>query len=575
MYNSAAKACFCPSISKHFLRAYQQLTTIFYNQMNKRQTFLQGAAILAVTVAVVKVLGAIYKIPLGNMLGDEGFANFSAAYRIYSVLLTLSVAGLPVAMSRLVANADANGDNYKVYRVFRSARTLFFVLGGTATAVMLLFSRQLASLLGNPDASASILALAPSVLFVCVMSAYRGYSQGLSNMFPTSITQVIETSAKLVVGLALAYYFVKTGAKLSTASAGAIAGVTAGAALALLYMVLRVKAPQKPDIHTVSGYRKRTAARKAHNAGHQARLSAELSGGSVLGQLLQIGIPIALGASAQSFISLIDTGLIMNRLQNPGGYTIEQAKVLYGVYSKVETLFNIPSSFIVPLTVSVIPAIASRIASGNRKGAGNVVDTALKLTTLLALPAAAGLSALAPQIVAVVYPGSNWEGAGILSILGLASFFVCVTLVTNAILQAYGHERIPVYALFCGGLAKVSCTYFLSPAIGIRGASIGTLASFAVISIINLSALFAKERFKLSGGTVKVVLATAVMGAVAYLGRAGLSRVTGSTLIQLCGSVVLAIIIYVAMVLGLRVITKSDLEFIPKGEKLAKLLKLK
>ncbi|MDR2360615.1 MAG: polysaccharide biosynthesis protein [Oscillospiraceae bacterium] len=520
----------------------------------KKQSFLHGAAILTGTVALVKILGAVYKIPLGNMLGDEGFAHFSVAYSIYSLLLTISTAGLPVALSRLVAGADALGDKWLVRKTFTSARSAFLLLGGVSTAIMLIFAPQLADWMKDPEARYAIFALAPSVVMVCMMSAYRGYSQGVSDMMPTSVSQIIETVGKLVFGLALAWFLTKQGYGLPLASGGAIAGVTLGAALALLFIVIKVKSP-----------RGNAASATDHTERHASRLA----------ELFKIGIPITIGASVLSILALADAKLILGRLQDVGGYSYAQAKTLYGIFSKVQTLFNIPSSFIVPLTISVIPAIAARLASNNPKGAASVTGTALKLTALLALPAGIGLSVLAAPIVNVVYPGSHMEGAGLLTILGIASFFTCVTLVTNAILQAYGKERIPVYTMICGGILKVSSTYFLTPVLGIRGAAIGTIASFALISILNIFVLAFKTGYRLNGSVVKLLLANAAMGGSAWLIYYAVMRAAGHQLIALGAAIIVAVIVYAVLVIILKIITKEDLTFAPKGDKIARLLKIR
>ncbi|MDR3149174.1 MAG: polysaccharide biosynthesis protein [Oscillospiraceae bacterium] len=521
----------------------------------KKQSFLQGAAILTATVALVKILGAVYKIPLGNMLGDEGFAHFSVAYSIYSLLLTISTAGLPVALSRLVARADALGDKPLVRRTFNSARAAFLVLGGVSTAVMLIFAPQLANLMEDPEARYAIFALAPSIVMVCLMSAYRGYSQGISNMTPTSVSQIIETVGKLLFGLALAWFLISRGYGLPLASGGAIAGVTLGAAFALIFIVLKVKLPRKSTVQITS-----------NTVEHRK---------SQLIELFKIGIPITIGASVLSILALADAKLILGRLQDAGGYSYAQAKTLYGVFSKVQTLFNIPSSFIVPLTVSVIPAIAARLANNNRDGAASVTGTALKITTLLALPAGVGLSVLATPIVNVIYPGSHSEGAGLLAILGVASFFTCVTLVTNAILQAYGKERVPVYTMICGGILKISSTYFLTPILGIRGAAIGTIASFALISILNICVLVFKTGYKLNGSAVKLLFSSAVMGAAAWFVYYAVIRTVNRQLIALGAAIIVAVVIYAVLVVMLKVITKDDLAFAPKGDKIAKLLRLR
>ena len=172
----------------------------------KKQNYLHGAAIMVGTTVIVKIAAFFYKLPLGSMklLGDEGFAHFMVAYNIYSFFLTLATAGFPVALSRMISEADTLDRPAQVQRIFRTAAGTLAAIGGFFTLLMLLFNRQLAVMMGNADAAPSILALAPAVVIVCLTSAYRGYCQGRGNMIPTAFGQVIEEVGKLVVGLTLA-----------------------------------------------------------------------------------------------------------------------------------------------------------------------------------------------------------------------------------------------------------------------------------------------------------------------------------------------------------------------------------
>ena len=196
----------------------------------RRQNFVTGAAILAAAVAATKVIGALYKIPLGNLLDKEGMAHFYVAYNIYNLLVILSTAGLPLALSRLVSQAHALGRVNQRRRVFRVALVLFFAIGAVCSGVMLLFPRQLAVLLHDSKAAPAILALSPSVLCVCLIAAIRGYTQGQGNMKPTAASQIIESLCKLLVGLSLAWLLLGRGYSSDIAAAGAMLGVSIGGA---------------------------------------------------------------------------------------------------------------------------------------------------------------------------------------------------------------------------------------------------------------------------------------------------------------------------------------------------------
>lgn len=340
--------------------------------------FLGGAALLTAAVAVSKLLGALYKIPLGNLLGSRGMGCFQAAYNVYGVLLTLSTAGLPLAMSRLIA--QSRGRPRRQRRIFHVALALFLALGLVGSGVMLTFPRQLAGLLHNELAAPSIRVLAPALLAVCLLSAIRGYTQGQGQMLPTAVSQVVESAGKLVVGLGLTWYLLTVrGVSPEIGAAGAMAGVTVGSLLALLVLALRWL-PSCMGSDTPPSRRE------------------------VLGQLLKIGVPITLGAGGMSFITLLDQSVAMDALQSRLGLGLEEANRQYGEYAFALTLFSLPPSFLYPISVSLVPAISGALGQGDRRTARRHTRTALRMALLLALPSGIGLSVLAGPVLRLLYP---------------------------------------------------------------------------------------------------------------------------------------------------------------------------
>ena len=260
----------------------------------KQNTFFGGAAILAVGIMVVKVIGMFYKIPLLNIIGEQGSADFGNAYNIYAVLLTISTAGLPVAVSKLVSEANATGRQNQVRRVFRLSLALFLTLGVLSFLIMSFGSAQLAGLMNDDQAAPGIRALAPAVICVGCLSAFRGYAQGHGNMTPTAISQIIEALCKLVVGLGLAYWLVKAGADQSHAAAGAITGVTVGTIVALAYMLLNYLMGRSQE-----GLSKDTPD----------------SNGTIVKNLLMIAVPITISSSMVGIVTVIDSSLVQGQLQ--------------------------------------------------------------------------------------------------------------------------------------------------------------------------------------------------------------------------------------------------------------------
>jgi len=207
----------------------------------KKQNFLQGTALLAMATAIVKIIGALYKIPLNAIIGEQGFGYFNTAYEIYNVLLMISTAGLPVAMSRMISQASSLRHYNQVRRVYRTARGIFLALGITGSLLMTLFCRQLARFQNQPDAWAAIGFLGPCVLLICIMSTFRGFFQGQGNMLPTSVSQVLEAVTKLIVGMAAALLIMKATDSIPLAAGGAILGVTASCLLSTFYLFGRFR----------------------------------------------------------------------------------------------------------------------------------------------------------------------------------------------------------------------------------------------------------------------------------------------------------------------------------------------
>lgn len=533
---------------------------------NKSQNYLYGAAILAFGVAIMKILGAIYKIPLGNILGDEGYAYFLVAYNIYNLLLTIATAGFPVALSRMISEANTLGRPNQVRKTFNVALITFAILGAIGSVVMYLFPTELAVMMGEARAAQSIWALSPAVFLACLTSAYRGHAQGLSNMKPTTIGQVLEVFIKVVVGLVLAWYLTKIGKSLAIASAGAIFGVVVGGLVALVYMF---------------GF-------KFKNYKTTEKSSDVADGNSaIFMRLMKIGIPITMGASVMSVITLIDTKLVLMRLQTAAGFTQDMSSVMYGVYGKAMTLYNLPAAFVTPLTISIIPAISACIARKAYKESSNIAQSSVRITSVIAMPMAVGLSVLSYPIMKVLYPSSHESGPLLLCYMGVASFFVCIALITNAILQAQGNEKYPVFSMLIGGLCKIAVNWVLvgNPAINIYGAPIGTICCYFVMCVMNLYFIYksSAEKPSISGMFVRPLISSLIMGVVALAvytpAQSIISGLISSQWLALAVAMMLAIgaacIVYVILIVVLRAITYEDMKLIPKGEKLAKLLHIR
>ena len=529
----------------------------------KKQNFMHGAAILTIGVMIMKVLGAIYKVPLANILGDYGYGLFLATYNVYNIFFTLSTAGLPVALSRLIAEADANGLEVRKEKTFRTAIGTFAVIGILFSSIMFFGNGWLAeSYLRKPDAALSVRAMAPAIFLVCLVSAYRGYCQGNGNMIPTTVDEVLEVLFKVISGLIIAGLLVKAGYDLPVASAGAILGVSIGSVVSLGYMLI-YKKKHYPAVRDRSGKTEST--------------------GQIIMDILRIGIPISLGASIMAILSSLDPGICESRLA-AAGFSKYDAGVLYGVYAKVQTLFNLPAAFMTPLTIAIVPAVAGAMAIGKKAEAEKTSEDAMRVASVISMPMGVGLSVLSYPIVNVLYPNSNAAGPGLLSIMGIASFFICLVLMENAILQASGKEKLPMVALISGSLLKILINWIIIPipSVNIYGAPIGTLFGYCCMAVLDY--IFIRKALGENPHLGKVLgrplFCSVLMGASAFGVYSLCSRLIGTSgTLKMFVSMVLAVlagvIIYAVAVIRSRAITNEDMKLIPGGEKLGRLLHMK
>lgn len=543
-------------------------------QTQKQNSFFGGAAILAAGILIVKLIGMFYKIPLINIIGEAGAADFNNAYNIYAVLLTVSTAGLPVAVSKLVSEANALDRRNQVRRTFRLALVLFLALGLISFLVMFFRADALAGMMNDSKAAAGIRALAPAVVCVGCLAALRGYSQGHSNMAPTSVSQIIEALCKLVVGLGLAFWLVKQGKDPDVAAAGAITGVTVGTVVALAYMVL--------DFLLSRGREDTRGTDRPDSAG------------SILVNILKIAVPITLSSSMVGIVTVIDSSLVQGQLQSALDLTEQASRTLYGNYSGALNIYNLPTSLMAAITASVIPAVSAALARRDRRGAARITGSALRITALLSFPMGVGLFVLGTPIIRLLFPKLNVAVAGpLLSTLGIATPFVCMVLVCNSVLQAHGFINLPVIVMVLGGIVKIVNNYNLVGAIGIAGAPVGNILCFGLALVLDLVVItrVIPNRPRLLPIFAKPAVASAVMGGAAWAVYGLLSRILSSEQVDQAGQTVRAVsrmgnaagiflaiavagVVYLVLVIALRAISRDDLALMPKGDKLARLLRL-
>ncbi len=529
------------------------------NQEGSRgKGFMSGVLLLSASTLLVKIIGLAFKIPMLSYLGAEGMGYFNSAYEIYALLCTVSTAGLPVALSMLVSVARARGDGKGVRKAYRTALTLFLTFGAVGSTAMLIFAKRLAVLIGNPDAFLCICAIAPALLFICSASAVRGYCQGFENMAPTAVSQLIEALSKLGLGILFAHLAKEKGLSVYVTAAAAVLGVSVGTLLSAAYLAF--------------------AKRRTSRAARQLDYSGPESEKGTLRELVSIALPITLGSALLGLTRIIDMTLIMRRLQDIGMSVLESNKI-YGSYTTLALpVFSLIPALIAPVSMALVPQLAAYIEHKNSAGQKSVVETSMRMTVLLALPASLGIIAFAQPMLELLF-SSQAEAVAIaaplLSLLGASVIFSCLITTSNAVLQSYRQAKLPIVSMLLGVLVKLAVSYVLIgiPQIGAMGAPIGSLACNLTVTLMNLYFMSKHAPCRLSPLRVffAPLAASAVSVGAAFLLYKQLEVKLNRAYILLGAAVLLAILLYFVLCIAFKIITSDDMALLPLGEKILKL----
>lgn len=528
-----------------------------------KKNFLQGAAILTVAGLLVKVLGAFYRIPLGNMIGDEGMGYYQTSYVFYNLMFAISTSGLPVAIAKLVSEKRALNDFRGAQKVFRVTFFTMLVLG-LLTSLTILFGAKyiVYSIVKIPNAYYAVLALAPALLFSPLMSAYRGYFQGMQNMTPTATSQVVEQLFRVLAGLILASVLINKG--LSYAAGGASFGASIGSFVGFSTMLVIYFSKRKDIKNEIRN------SKKFKSEGTF----------SILNKILKIAVPITIGASIVPLIGFIDVTIVMDRLKYLG-FSNAEASGLYGQLTGfAQTLINFPQIFSIALSVSLVPAISHAMAKRDINTVNRTISTGIRATLMIGLPAAIGLSILSTPIMKLLYYNTEvsvQESSGnILRVLAFSIIFLTLVQTLTAILQGMSKQNIPVINLVIGAVIKIIITYVLTgiPGIGIMGAVIGTIITYMIAALLNYIAIKRNIKIRLSflNTVLKPIISVTVMGIAVWITYNYLNNIISDKIATIL-SIGIGAITYGIALLFTGTITSSDFEVLPNGYKISKILK--
>jgi len=533
------------------------LTALSSSKEKKTKSFIGGVAVLTASTAVVKIIGLFYKIPMIYLVGVEGMAYFLAAYHIYTLLFTLSTAGLPIAVSILVSRCRASGNISGGEAVYRIASLLFTSVGAIFTVVLYACAEPIASLIDIKEAADCIRAVAPSLLFVSMGSAVKGYFQGCQNMKPTAVSQIIESVGKLGLGLLFTKLAISRGMPLPKIAAAAIMGLSAGVVVSTLYLfVCRIKAKKE-----------------------NYSFSSEHSGKKILKELMAISAPITLGAAVISITGLIDTALISSRLQS-AGYASAVANSMYSSYGNLSIpIFNLIPAFMAPIAISMAPTVADAASRGDKYKERQLLDSSFKLCGMIAIPSSVGIAVFSNEILKLIFPSeisATRVAAPLLSILAPAVFFSCLITLTNAALQAYGKASKPIISMAVGAVLKMITEYLLvgDPRIGIFGAPVSTLVCDVCIVAFNVYYIgkYTCGTAKISELFGKPLVSAAVSSFIVSFAASALLKHCDIGKYILFPIVIIDAFIYLILIIKTGALNKKEIELLPNGRKVYKIL---
>ncbi len=535
-----------------------------------QQSFAEGAAILIVATVLTKIIGAVFKIPLNNIIGDLGFGYYSSAYDLFVPIYGISMTGLPMVVSRMVAERVAEGRYLSAKRVFRVSATAFTAFGVIMTVLMLLFIKPFLALTDMTGSTYySLIAIAPAWLFCCIISAYTGYYEGYGNMYPTAVASIIEAVSKLVFGYTFAYVAVKLTKNVAYSAASAILGVTIGVLLATLFTMVYYKI--KGDYVS-----------KMESADDEKEPRRE-----ILKMVILLAVPIVISSFVTNIASLVDVltvkwqlGSLMSEhtelLEGMYSASIDDYNsaahkllsgetlptFLYGVRSKTYTVYNLVPSVASVLGISALPSLVRVWCAQDHKKEDikNCVNSVLKVTSIIVLPAAIGMTAVAPNIMSLLYKShaSVEIGAPLLRIYGIAAIFSGLSVPLVSMLQAVGKPYVPVRNMLIGAAVKTVLNILLisEPHINVHGAAYGTLGCFLCIFVLNFYSLCKHTKVKpdVSVTLIKPLVAALICGGTAYL----LTMVLGDGILKTILSIAVAAVVYFALLFAFSVISAEE-----------------
>lgn len=540
----------------------------------KHSNFIIQGSILAAAGIIVRIIGLIYRIPLTNIIGDEGMGYYSYAYEPYSVMLLLSYHGLPTAVSKLIAEKNGAGRYKNSYRVLKVGMLLAIVIGAITGAILFFGANFIAGTLNQQPMSAYALkVLGPTLFILSIMGILRGYFQGTGTMIPTAVSQLLEAIGNAIVSVVAAYFLYDAGRKFDLVTgtksyaqaygaAGGTMGTCIGALVALLFLMF---------VYSVY----RNVIQKQIRRDHTKEVE---SYADIAKKLLLISAPIILSSIIMNIGTSVDAAIFSGIMQSH--FKVEGAQVAasWGVFTnKYKILIMVPVAISTALATSIVPDFSEEMAKGNKARLVSKISHVIRFSMVIAIPCAVGLAVLANPILNLIFDNVQSVDINLLRFGSSAAVVYSLSTVSNAILQGINQMNRPVIHAGIGLVLHiivlaVSVRFFKAD---IYGVMVAYILFALIICLFNAFAI--RKMLNYHQEWVKTFLlplvCSCIMGVVVYGIYYGLHLLTKQLFFPLLLSIVLGAILYGVLMLLLKGISENDLHNIPKGEKLVEFLK--
>lgn len=561
--------------------------------------------VLGGSMVIVKLMGMIYKILLSGMYGGVGTGLFNSAYALYNPLFTLSTAGFPIAISRMVSESLTKKRYRDVRAIHRISVPIFVIAGLLCFLAMVIGSFIYVRVINAQNAIFALLCLSPTIFFGCLMSIYRGYFEGMRNMNPTAVSEIIEAACKLFLGFTASFVTMRIcmdqystsgyvfgikcaseaeaqAAAVPLAIGAAILGISVGALFGFVFLFIRYK--RGGDGITAAELKSSPPPR---------------SNGRIIRTMVRTAIPIGLGSIVMSLADMIDSTLVNRRINSimetdPEAllrvygslipdevlYSNTTHTYLYGCYGIALTLMMLITAVTQVFGTTALPSVTAAWTSGDKLKTKQSMETVLRVTVLVTVPAGIGMSVLAEPILSLIYSSPSLAneveiGSKVLAVMGISVIFIATSTPVCSMLQAVGRVDIPLKLYTVGMVMKIIVNYILVgiPEINIQGANVGSIVCYCFVTVVALFMLCRETKIvpDFVSILVKPLIAAVICGATAYFSEIIFDLVFVQRVATVL-AVITAIVVYILMLLLLRAIKREDVLQMPKGNKLVKIL---